>query len=125
MNEPDEMPAVIVTPAAGFYLCEPISRDMFNVPGRLALAPAKMPTMPLSISKVVAMWKPDDKDEEGDPIYTLGDVIIHRESAQNTFRPDPRSPPLLFVHFSMIVGKVRGLVKDEKEDKKEKLVKLT
>ena len=114
----EEAPDIIVTPANEFYLCKSISREMFNMPGKIQTSSTSVPHMPLSVSKVLAVWPPQDQDKTliGDvaiPVYMPGDVVIHREQQQNTFAPHPLSPKLLFVHSTMIVGKVRGLVKDK------------
>ena len=114
----DKQEGVTVAPAADFYLCEPIEREALKPPPKsLLMMPQNLgPTMPLSISKVLASWKPKS-DEADQPAYKTGDIITHREASQSTFKPRLSDVELLFVHATMILGEVKGLVKEKKEEK--------
>lgn len=118
MEKPEEKEVLKLTvvPSVDFYLCEPIHRDMFKTPGKLALTPTKIPTMPLSVSEVVKVWKSTGDKADAVPVHAVGDIVIHREEHQNTFRPDPRFPEFVFVHSTMILGKVEGLVKAKSKE---------
>lgn len=116
LKPPDDDKAKI-TPANGFYLCLPLKPADLIVPVKVTLPEMVEKIKALSMSQVVAIWKPADpallKEKKANeteiPNYTIGDIIIHREQGQNTFRPYASAKDLIFVHHTMVMGKITGL----------------